>query len=420
MTIGFVIAGIILCIFLSGFFSGSEMAFSSCNLLRLENEKDDGSKKAAMALFIAMHFNDALGAILIGNNLVNIACSSLGTVAVILLMGSDAYSWAATLIITIAVIIFGETIPKIAVKKSANRYAKKYAYAVRALMIVLKPLVLLVTGLVHLIMIPIKGDMLTDTDEAVEELQSIIETAEDEDVLEEDQSELVRAAIDFPDVAASEVMTARVDVIAIDIDDSYEEILQVIENSHVTRLPVYQDSIDHVIGILHLNHFLKAMTENDQVDIRSLLLEPCYVYKTLRLPEVLAELRKTRQHLAIVVDEYGGTLGLVTMEDVLEAVVGEIWDETDTIEDEVVQNTENEYEVDGDMAITDLLELMDIREDDFEGESETAGGWTIEMLEHFPVEGEGFRYDDYMITVLAMDGHRVERIKIEKIPVMDD
>lgn len=420
MITGLVIAGIILCIILSGFFSGSEMAYSSCNQLRLENEKDDGSKKAGVALFIAEHFNDALGAILIGNNLVNIACSSLGTVAVILVMGSDAYSWASTLIITIAVIIFGETIPKITAKKRANTYAKKYAYPVRALMIILKPLVLLVTGLVHLICLPLKGETETDADEALEELQSIIETAEDEEVLEDDQSELVRAAIDFPDVAASEVMTARVDVTAIDIDDSYEEILQVIENAHVTRIPVYQDSIDHVIGILHLNHFLKAMTENEQVDIRSLLLEPCYVYKTLRLPEVLAELRRSRQHLAIVVDEYGGTLGVVTMEDVLEAVVGEIWDETDTIEDEVVQNRENEYEVDGDMAITDFLELMDIREDDFEGESETAGGWCIEMLEHFPVAGEGFRYESFMITVLAMDGHRVERLKIEKIPGMED
>ncbi len=420
MTIGLVIAGIILCIILSGFFSGSEMAFSSCNLLRLENEKDDGSKKAAVALFVAEHFNDALSAILIGNNLVNIACSSLGTVAVILVMGSDAYSWVSTLIITIAVIIFGETIPKISVKKSANTYAKKYAYPVSALMLIFKPLVLLVTWLVHLIMIPIKGDIPADTDEAVEELQSIIETAEDEDVLEEDQSELVRAAIDFPDVAASEVMTARVDVIAIDIDDTYEENLRIIEHSNVTRIPVYQDSIDHVIGILHLNHFLKAMTENEQVDIRALLLEPCYVYKTLRLPEVLAELRKTRQHLAIVVDEYGGMLGVVTMEDVLEAVVGDIWDETDTIEDEIVKNTENEYEIDGDMVITDLLELMNIREDDFEGESETAGGWTIEMLEHFPVVGEGFRYESFMITVLAMDGRRVERLKIEKIPLKDE
>ncbi len=414
-----VLAGILICILLSSFFSGSEMAYSSCNTLRLENEKEEGSKRAGIALYIAEHFDDALSAILIGNNLVNIACSSLGTVAVILICGSDAYSWAATILITIAVVIFGETIPKITAKKGANHTALKFAYPVRFLMLFLKPLVLLVVFLVNLLTGWMKGEEDDDADEAVEELQSIIETAEDEDVLEEDQSELVQAAIEFPDVSASEAMKARVDVTAIDIDDSWEDILSVIEESHFTRIPVYEGSIDHVIGILHLNRFLKALTEGENVDIRSLLLEPCYVYKTVRLPEVLAQLRRSRQHLAIVVDEYGGTLGVITMEDVLEEVVGEIWDETDAVEDEeIIQSAENEYEIDGDTPVSDLLDLLHIREEEFDGESETVGGWTVERFGTFPKEGDSFRYRDFTVTVLEMDDLRVERVRItrEEVP----
>ena len=353
-----VIAGIILCIYLSGFFSGSEMSYSSCNTIRLENEKEEGSKKAGIALYIAEHFDDALGAILIGNNLVNIACSSLGSVAVILIAGTDKYAWVATVLITISVIIFGETIPKITSKKGANIYAKKYAYPIRFLMIILRPLVLIVVGLVYLITLPMKGEVEEDPEEKREELTSIIETAEDESVIDEEESELVQAAIEFHDTSARQAMTARVDVTAIDIEDTQEEILDTISRSHFTRIPVYEGNIDHIIGVLHLNKYLKALTEGKEIDIRSLLMEPCYIYKTMKLPEVLAAFREARQHLGIVVDEYGGTLGIISMEDVLEEVVGEIWDETDTVEDEIHKRNDGLYEIDGDMTISDFLEFI--------------------------------------------------------------
>ena len=409
-----VITGILLCIFLSNFFSGAEMAYSSCNQMRLSNEKEDGSKKAGVALYIAEHFDDALGAILIGNNLVNIACSALGSVAIILILKDDSYTWISTVILTIAVIIFGETIPKITVKKGANRYALAYAYPVRILMTVLKPVVFVVVSLVRLITAPLKGEEETpDAEEAVEELQSIIETAEDEDVLDEDQSELVQAAIDFSDVSASEAMTARVDVIAIDIDDDWEEIQEVLADVPFTRIPVYEDSIDHVVGVLHMNKFLKAMTEEERVDIRSLLMKPCYVYKTMKLPEVLAEFRRAKQHLAIVVDEYGGTLGVISMEDVLEQVVGEIWDETDVVENEVVKRAENEYEIDGDMTIDDFRELMGLTEDDLACESETVGGWSIETFGTFPKAGDSFDFGRLKVTILEMDDHRVDKVLVE-------
>ncbi len=417
MTLPIVIGAIVLCIVLSGFFSGSEMAYSSCNTLRLESERDAGSHKAGVALSIVRRFDDALSSILIGNNLVNIASSSLGSVAIMLIFGDDRYAWLSTLIITILVIIFGETIPKITRKKAANRYAMAYAYPIRALMIVFKPIVFLVVGLVKLLTLPIKKEEeVKDQEEAVEELTSIIETAEDEEVLDEDQSELVQAAIDFADVSASEAMTARVDVVALDIEDNYEENLDIIERAVVSRIPVYEGSIDKVIGVLYMNHLLKALTESETVDIRSLLLKPCSVYQKLKLPEVLAEMRKARQHLAIVVDEYGGTLGVITMEDVLEQMVGEIWDETDKIETEVIQKAENDYEIDGDMPIGDFLELVGIDEDTFEAESETVGGWTIEQFGKFPKAGDSFTYDSFTVKVLSMDNLRVDRVQVTKEP----
>ena len=416
MTVLLLALGIMFCLIASAFFSASEMAYSSCNTLRLENLEEEGSRRARVARYITEHFDKALSTILIGNNLVNIASSSLASVLMILLLGSvrgAKYAWVSTAVLTILVIICGETIPKITAKKNANRFALSFAYPIRVLMVLLFPAVWLVLSLIRLLTLPLKSAPEDeDQDAAVDELQNIIETAEDEDVLDEDRSELVRSAIDFSEIMASEAMTARVDIVAIDIDDDREAILEIIEKSPYSRLPVYQDSIDNIVGVLYLNHFLKAMTDDLQTDIRSQLMPPVYVYKTMKLPGVLNRLRKEKQHLAIVSDEYGGTLGVLSMEDVLEQIVGEIWDETDTVEQEVVQRTENEFEVDGDMVISDFLELANIREDDFEAESETLGGWTVEMFGEFPKAGDSFQYRNLTVTVLSMDGRRVEKVLI--------
>ena len=410
-----ILAGILLCVILSGFFSGSEMAYSSCSSLRLEHLRDDGSKRAGTAVRIVERFEDALGAILIGNNLVNIAASSLITVLIFRLTGSSDKVWLGTLIITVVIIIFGETIPKITCKKNANRVAMNNAYPVRFLMLLLKPLVWVVVKTIDLITRPMKGENDEDAEEAVEELQNLIETAEDEEVLDEDQSELVQAAIEFDQISASEVMVARVDVYAIDIKDSWEENLRLVEESPYSRLPVYEGSIDNIIGVLYLNHFLKAVTDEGKADIRKLLMPACYVYKTMKLPQVLSTLKKARQHLAIVSDEYGGTLGVLSMEDVLEQIVGEIWDDTDTVEPEVVERSEGEYELDGDMVIADMLELLGIKEGSFEAESDTVGGWTVESFGAFPREGDSFVYENWRFTVLAMDGRRVEKVLVQTL-----
>ena len=415
MSTALISIGIALCLALSAFFSGSEMAYSSCSSMRLESLRDDGSRRAGTALRIISRFDDALSAILIGNNLVNIAASSLASVLVYLLTKSDRYTWLATLALTLLVIVFGETIPKITAKKNANRVALRNAYFIRGLTILLFPLIWIVVLLIRLLTLGMKPEPEEDPDEAVEELQSIIETAEDEDVLDEERSELVQAAIDFADISASEVMTARVDVQAIDVEDDWEDILEQIEEAPFSRLPVYEGSIDNIIGVLYLNRFLKAMTDEGRVDIRRHLMPPCYVYKTMKLPAVLTQLRKARQHLAIVADEYGGTLGIVTMEDVLEQIVGDIWDETDVVEEEVVQRPSGAYELDGDMVLDDFRELLEIPEDEFEADSETVGGWTVEKFGAFPAPGTVFETDDLRVTVLKMDGRRVEKILVEKI-----
>ena len=409
------IIGIILCIFLSAFCSGAEMSYSSCSPLRLESMRDSGSKRASLALKIIENYDNALSAILIGNNLVNIAASSLASLALITAAGSDDFAWAVTALITVLVIIFGETIPKIVAKKNANSMAVAYSRPVHCMMIVLGPVIWVVVKLIRLLTFWMKGDEGGDSsEEAVEELQSIIETAEDEEVLDEDQSELVQAAIDFSEVSAFEVMTARVDVEAIDIEDRWEDILRTIEETTHTRIPVYEGSIDNIIGILYLNHFLKAMTDDGRPDIRTLLMPPCYVYKTMKLPAVLNQLKKAKQHLAIVSDEYGGTLGVLSMEDVLEQIVGDIWDENDEVEQEVVLRTESEFELDGDMVISDFLELVGIREEAFDADSSTVGGWTMEMFGGYPKEGDSFDYKNFSVTVLKMDGRRVDRVLLKK------
>ena len=413
MNVMLIIAGILVCLITSAFFSSSEMSYSACNRLRLENTAAGGSKKAARAVRIADRFEDALSAILIGNNLANIAGSSLASILVMKLLG-DGYAWVATLVMTLLIITFSETIPKITAKKNATNLAIKYSGAVRFIMIILSPLVKLVVFLVHLITAGIKAPESEGSDEAVEELQSIIETAEDEEILDGDRSELIQAAIDFSDISAYQVMTARVDVQALDIDSTPEELLEFVEQANYTRIPVYKDSIDNVVGILYLNRFLKAIADGADANIEELMMQPCFVYKTVKLPQVLESLRRAKQHLAVVSDEYGGTLGVISMEDVLEQIVGDIWDEDDEYEPDIIASDNDGYVLDGDMVLDDFLELEDIPEYEFEAESETLGGWALEMLGGYPAEGESFSYGDLEITVLEMDGRRVEKLRVRK------
>lgn len=413
-----VLLGIIVCVALSAFFSGSEMALSSCNTVRLENEAEDGKSASKRALKLAERFDDTLSAILVGNNLVNIAASSLTTVAVMLIaekilgLKSD-WNWLGTLVVTVAIIIFGETVPKIICKKKSTEMAAKCSFGVVVCKVVFFPVIFITVGLVKLITMGIKMQETEDEDEKTEELQSIIETAEDEGVLDAERSELVSAAIDFNDITADEAKTSRVDMEAIDIDDDRENILKFAIHSTHSRIPVYEGSIDNIIGVVHLNHLLKAFAADENCDIRSVMMPPCFVYKTTKLPVVLNNLKKARQHLAIVTDEYSGTLGVITMEDVLEEIVGDIWDETDEVLEEVVERKTGELEIDGDMVIDDFLELLEISPEAFDYESQTVGGFVTEFNGDFPEVGYAFTYDKADIKVLEMDGRRIVKVLVK-------
>ena len=414
MTLYYYFAAVIVLIMFSALSSSIEMAYSSANRLRLENMGESGNKAAALACRIYDRYDDMLSSVLILNDLSNIAASSIVSVLALELAlgGNEALSTTVgTVLITVLIIVFGETIPKITAKKNANKTAVDYAYIVNGLMVILKPLVFVVVWLIHLITDRLKGEKPADEQEAaVEELFSIIETAEDESVIDEDRSELLQAALDFSEISASEVMTSRVDMVSIDIDDEWSEILETIDRSPYSRLPVYEDSIDNIIGVLYLNHFFKAVNGTEKIDLRPLLIKPCFVYKTVRLPAVLAEMRKNRTHLAIVTDEYGGSMGVVSMEDVLEELVGDIWDETDPVEPEVIEHDGNLFELDGDMNISDFLEMVDRSEDSFETDSATVGGWTIENFGRFPEAGDSFKFENLTITVLEVIGQRVEKV----------
>ena len=411
---GYIVAFLLL-LALSALFSASESAFSECNRLRIESAAEAGKRSAATALKLLDRFDSTIDAILLGNSLANILAVSIACVACVETYGSTRWMWLYAVGALVLIVLFGEALPRLIAGKNANSLTLSLAKPVRVLTIIVTPFSWTLGRLAKLLTLPMRGEEQPEGDEAaVEELQSIIDTAEDESVLTEGRSELLKSALEFSELSASEAMTARVDVDAIDIDDDWDDIIAEIEGSTHSRLPVYEDSIDNIIGFLYLNHFLKALTDDPHPDIRAMLMEPLYVYKTIKLPQVLAELRHAKKHLAIVTDEYGGTLGVISLEDVLEQIVGEIWDETDEVETEVVEKAEGEYELDGDMTISDFLELVGLDEDDFECESDTVGGWAIEMFGRFPEPGESFDYDGLTVTILAMDKQRVDKVLVHR------
>ncbi|MBR6114509.1 MAG: HlyC/CorC family transporter [Oscillospiraceae bacterium] len=404
----------------SALFSASEMALSSANRLRLSSLAEEGSRAAGRVVALLDRYDDVLSAILIGNNLCNIAADSAVTVLAMTLLGSRYTHGTSVLItaaVTLFVLFFCESAPKISAKKNANRAAMEMSGFLQLLTVLFYPLTFVVRQAIRLITAPMKGGEPADTkEEAAAELQSIIETVEDEGVIDAEQSELLLSALDFSQVPVMDVMTARVDMEALSIHDDWRALLLRSEDAPYSRMPVYDEGVDDIIGILYLNRFFRALLDDPGAEIGDYLMEPLYLYKTTKLTDALSQFRRHQQHMAIVTDEYGGTLGVVTLEDVLEQLVGEIWDETDEVETEVYARDDGAYEIDGDLPVADFAELMGIREEELETESATAGGWTIEKYGSFPSAGDRFEADGLTVEVLAMDedGLRVERILVRK------
>lgn len=407
--------GIVLLILISAFFSSSEIALTSVNTSRLKSK--DGEKtplKNRLAIKLATGFESTLGAILIGNNLANNAASAIATVIVLDLLG-DGFAWVATLVMTLLILTFGEVIPKVLGKRFAEKISLIIAVPLYALWIVLWPITWLFSMFIN-ICSRLWRSSVTDSDAvSQDDLENMIEIAEDEGVLDEESCDLLQNALDFGDVLAYEIITPRVDMEALDIGDPYEVNIKKIISSTYSRIPVYEDTPDNIIGILHMNRVYKHLLDSEKIHIRKELLPVTFVHKTMPLDDVLEKMKETKMHMVVVLDEYGGTLGILTMEDVLEQLVGEIWDETDEIEREFICIDDDHFIADGDMRIYDFFDEfdMDIEEDEnFEDDSATIGGWVTTMLDGEAQKGDSFKYENLEITILEADEKRIEKISV--------
>ena len=407
---GVIIAVMIL---LSGFFSCIETAFSFANTIRLKALADNGNRRAKHALWVTDRFDNALTAILIGNNVVNLGCSSLATILCLNLF--ENYGAAiATGATTLLVLTFGEVIPKCIGREASDSIVLHTALILRILTYILMPLIIFFTGMKNAFM---KVAHIKKTSPSVteDELKYIIETIEEEGILEEQESELVQSALEFDEKTAQEILTPRVDVTAIDIDDDPEKIHALIIKERYSRIPVYENEIDNIIGILHTRDYLEKVIDGDgDVPIRPLLTPAHFIYKTLKLSDILSDFRANKLHIAIVTDEYGGMLGIVTMEDLLEEIVGDIWDEDEDVEHTYSKLKDGKYLVSGDMELDDLFELLEIPPDE-EIESNSVGGFIVEQFGDIPMHGQKIRYENLRFTVKRVRNRRIISAIVEKL-----
>ncbi len=405
---------IVFLILCSAFFSSSEIAYASANKLRLKKASEAGGLRERWAQAISEQYERALCTILMGNNLVNIGASSVATLIALSLVGEVGVAYA-TGIMTVLILIFGEILPKQIAKKYADSFVLTASPLLRLLMMITGPLVVVVMAAVERVS-QIWGGKSEKTAMTEDELITIIETVEEEGIINEVRRELLQSAIEFAEITAEEITTHRVDILSIDINDSVDEILQIAEESPYSRIPVCDGSMDNIIGVLFLNHLWKALLDRKPPHIRELLTEACYVHKSKTLPVILEEMQGRKTHMAVVIDDYGGTLGIITMEDILEQLVGDIWDESDEIRNELVEIGENLFEVDGSMSIYDLLERLDMDDSEFEDHFVTIGGWAIEMLKDFPKLGESFLYRTLRVTVVEMAELRITKLEVRVMP----
>ena len=399
----------------SAFCSASETALSSVSTIRLKNLVEDGNEKARRALTIAEDYDKFLTTILVGNNIVNIASASLATVIATNLVGAAYGPLVSTIAMTIIVLIFGEILPKSYAKANSEKVALLFSGVISFLIKLLKPIVWVFLQIKKLTLSKDPGEAQPYVTE--NELKYIIETIEGEGVLEKQESDLVQSALDFDEITAQEILTPRVDLTAINISDTPEDVYETVSEGHYSRIPVYEKSIDSIIGILYVREYLLALSSGKQPELRSLLHECPFVHKTMKISLLLNELKRSKTHLAVVTDDYGGTMGIVTMEDILEELVGDIWDESDEVENNFVEKADNLFEVSGDMNIYDMFENLDMNLKNFEAEYSTVGGWVLETLEHLPETGEAFTFENLTITVLEVEDQRIQRVLVKRDPL---
>ncbi len=411
--------GILLCLLGSAFFSGTEIAYTSLSKMKLKKESENPSSPIwKLISFIYNHYDNALSTVLIGNNLVNIGATVIMTFIAIdigegLSLSPEQVSPIVTVIMTVIILIVGEITPKMIARRANEGFAKMAAYPVIVLMVIFFPLVwissMIVKGL-NRIFRKRDGQEVTVTEE---ELENILDTAEEEGVMQETETELLQSALEFTDLDASDILTPRIDVVGFEIGESIENILKTISETQFSRFPVYEGTVDHVVGILVAKHLLKELVENPDLNWKDLILEPVFIHKGMHLPNIMNEFRRHRTHMAIVSDEYGGIMGIVTMEDVLEQLVGEIWDENDDIVNEFQKLDENRFECAAELNLSEFLEEMDLDDEELDTDCATVGGWATEKIGAMPATFDSFDYKNMTIMVKeADDHHRILRLLV--------
>ena len=401
---------IIICIIMSAYFSATETAFSTFNKIRVKNLAEKGNKRAASVIKLSDNYDTLISTILVGNNIVNILGASMATMLfVTLLKDADIASLVSTIVMTVAVLIFGEISPKTIAKKKPESFAAFSAPIITVFVYTFLPITFLFSHWQRLL-----AKMFKSSEEAgmtEEELISIIEEAEEGGDINKEESTLIKSAIEFNDLEVGDILTPRIDITAVAADATKEEIATIFTESGYSRLPVYEENLDNVVGIIYYKDFF-TLAMNGEVNISDIIKPVIYVAKNQAINDLLKELQSKQLHLAVVMDEFGSTAGIVTLEDILEEIVGEIWDEHDEIIEEIKEISENEYIVSGMASISKLFDLFDI---DTECEASTVNGWVMTELGRIPEVSDTFEALGLRVEILEMDGKRVENLKVVDI-----
>ncbi len=401
---------IAVCLIMSAYFSATETAFSSMNKTRLKALGEKGNKKADLTLALSEKYDRLISTILIGNNIVNILFSSVATVVFVdkLGLGTDVGATVSTVAVTIAVLIFGEITPKTVARENAERFAMFSAPILRFFLLLLLPLNWMFSLWQKLISRLFKVEEKEKMSQ--EELLIMVDEVEQEGSIDTEEGELLRNAIEFTERRAEDILTHRVDVEAVPLDSTKEDIAHAFTTTRFSRLLVYEESIDNIVGVIHQKDFYVDGGVYPS-DIKEIIATPTFIHQTEKISNLLKILQKEKSHIAVVLDEYGGTLGIVTMEDILEELVGEIWDEHDEVVEDYENVEENVWTVDASVNLEDFAEKFEIDTD--EAESVSLGGWVAEQLGKVPEEGDFFEYENLSIAVVECDAHRVTSVRVE-------
>ena len=400
----------------SAFFSASETAFSSLNQIRLKSRAEDGDSSAARVLAMAEQYDKLLSTILIGNNIVNIAAASIGTILFTRMLGAERGATVSTIVLTIIVLIFGEVTPKSLAKEMPEKVATAVSPFLVLLMALMTPLTWLFTQwkklLGHFVH---SGEADTITEG---ELMTMVSEAENDGELTDRESELIRSAIEFDDVEVEEILTPRVDVVAVEDDIPLEELAQTFAESGYSRLPVYHGTIDNIIGVVHEKDFYIARLKK-ATKIDDLVVPTLYTTGSTQISQLLRTLREQHHHLAVVVDEYGGTEGIITLEDILEELVGEIWDEHDEVTEDFRKQSDGSWLVSGSASVDDLYEELDLPEEE-DIDSNTVNGLVQEKTCHLPKVGDRFTLGEYDGVVTRTAKRRVTEVRLTPAAPAED